>query len=112
MIRGLFRASGLFLLTTLNLNSLENRLKVASGQYLVMTGAYPEDHNGERVRVFNASKIRELCENSGFALEELRGIPTIEPKGRWLDAPLAIAGRFLPSFSKILMAKARKIRPA
>lgn len=103
---------GILLLTVPNLNSLENRLRVASGQYLSLTGAYPEDHFGTHIRQFNAPKLNELCRSTGFEIEEIRGAPTLEPKGAILDKGLAVAARLFPNLSKILMIRARKIRPA
>lgn len=99
---------GLLIFTTPNLNSLENRIRVVAGGYLSMAGAYPEDHFGEHVRVFNLPKIEELCRRTGFRIEEVRGIPTLEPKGRLIDAPLSLAARVLPTLSKLLIVRARK----
>ncbi len=101
---------GFALFTVPNLNCLENRLKVMTGGYLSMAGAYPEDHFGEHVRVFNQAKVQELCSQTGFKIDEIRGVPTLASQGKWLDAPLALAGRFLPGLSKLLMVKATKIR--
>jgi 2-polyprenyl-3-methyl-5-hydroxy-6-metoxy-1,4-benzoquinol methylase len=102
------KREGILLFTVPNLNSLENRLKVLRGAYLGMAGAYPEDHFGSHVRMFNLSKIRELCARTGFALEDVRGIPALEARGRWVDLSLGVAGRVLPGFSKVLMGRARK----
>ncbi len=99
---------GLLLFTTPNLNSLENRIRVVTGGYLAMVGAYPEDHFGESVRVFNLSKIRELCKQTGFEILDLSGIPSIESWGKWIDTPLALFGKVVPSLSKLLMVTARK----
>jgi 2-polyprenyl-3-methyl-5-hydroxy-6-metoxy-1,4-benzoquinol methylase len=99
---------GLLLLTTPNLNSWENRIRVVTGDYLSMTGAYPEDHFGSHVRVFNQKKIRELCEQTGFQLIDVSGVPHLESFGKWLDTPLSWVGKFLPSFSKLLLITAQK----
>jgi len=99
---------GVLIFTTPNLNSLENRVRILAGGYLSMVGAYPEDHFGDHVRVFNLGKIRELCEQTGFVVDEVRGIPTLMPKGRLLDLPLRMAGRVAPSLAKLLIIKARK----
>jgi len=103
---------GILLFTTPNLNSLENRLRVVSGQYLALTGAFPEDHFGTHIRVLNAAKIQELCRQTGFEVEELRGIPTLASKGPVVDLGLATVGRLFPSLSKLLMARARKLSAA
>jgi SAM-dependent methyltransferase len=102
------RPGGTFVFTTPNLNSIENRIRVASGGYLGMTGAYPEDHFGGHVRVFNRQKIDELCGHTGFKVEVIRGIPALGSHGPIWDRSMKVAGRFLPSFSKILMVKAVK----
>ena len=106
------KAEGVLLFSAPNLNSLENRIRVIRGRYPAMVGAYPEDHFGDRVRVFNVEKVQELCRETGFVLEDMRGIFHLEPKSSILSAPLAIAGRMLPGFSKLLVVKARKVRPA
>jgi methionine biosynthesis protein MetW len=101
-------SQGLLLLTIPNLNSLENRLRVVAGGYLNICGAYPEDHFGSHVRVFNLAKIRELLSQTGFKLVDARGVMNLNSYGRWLDRSLGKAGRILPSFSKMLMVTARK----
>jgi methionine biosynthesis protein MetW len=99
---------GTFIFTTPNLNSLENRLKVVTGGYLGMTGAYPEDHFGGHVRIFNIQKIQELCMQTGFVIEEVRGIPVLSSRGKWWDKSMKWTGKVLPGFSKILMVRTRK----
>jgi SAM-dependent methyltransferase len=103
------KVGGLLLFTTPNLNSLENRIRIASGGYLTMVGAYPEDHFGDHIRVFNLSKIKEICRQTGFQLVDVSGIPKLESWGKWVDQSLGIVGRLLPSFSKVLMVTAKKI---
>jgi methionine biosynthesis protein MetW len=102
------KKDGMILFTTPNLNSLENRFRVVAGGYLSMTGAYPEDHFGNRVRVFNLPKIRELCQQTGFELKDVRGVFTMEKRARWIDTPLRIAARVAPTLSKLLIIKAQK----
>lgn len=102
------KKGGLLLFTTPNLNSIENRIRIFSGDYLSHVGAYPEDHYGEYVRIFNLQKIREICDQSSFDLLDVRGIPMTESWGKLLDVPLALIGRAFPSFSKLLMVTARK----
>ena len=99
---------GVFVFTTPNLNSLGNRIRVARGGYLGMAGAYPEDHFGGHVRIFNRSKIEELCQQSGFEIEKVHGIPALNSRGKLWDGSMKLAGRYLPNLSKILMVKARK----
>lgn len=102
------RPGGVFVFTTPNLNSIENRIRVARGGYLGMVGAYPEDHFGGHVRIFNVAKIHELCSQTGFEVEEVQGIPALETRGRIWNGSMKLAGKFLPSWSKILMVKARR----
>ena len=99
---------GIFIFTTPNLNSLENRLKVVTGNYLGMTGAYPEDHFGGHVRIFNIQKIHELCMQTGFVVEDVRGIPVLSSRGKIWDQSMKWTGKVLPGFSKILMVRTRK----
>ena len=106
--RRVLKTGGVLLFTTPNLNSLENRLRVASGGYLSMTGAYPEDHYGNHVRVFNVDKVRELCAQTGFEVSDMRGVFSLEPRARWIDASLRLAARVAPKFSKLLIFKAEK----
>jgi 2-polyprenyl-3-methyl-5-hydroxy-6-metoxy-1,4-benzoquinol methylase len=106
--RRVLKPGGILLFTTPNLNSLENRLRVVTGGYLSMIGAYPEDHYGGHVRVFNVQKVKELCRQTGFELKTVRGVFGLEARARWLDAPLRVAGRVAPTFSKLLMFKAQK----
>jgi methionine biosynthesis protein MetW len=100
---------GIFLFTTPNLNSWENRIQVAKGGYLSMTGAYPEDHFGERVRIFNLAKIQEICDQTGFEIENVSGIPLMTSFGKTIDLSMGVLGKFFPSFSKLFMVTARKI---
>jgi 2-polyprenyl-3-methyl-5-hydroxy-6-metoxy-1,4-benzoquinol methylase len=102
------RPGGVLVFTTPNLNSLDNRLRVLAGGYLGLAGAYPEDHFGGHIRVFNLGKIHELCRQTGFRVEGVRGVPALEPKGKWVDRALGVAGRLAPTLSKLLVVKARK----
>ncbi len=107
--RRVLKTQGLILFSVPNLNSFENRIRVVTGGYLSMAGAYPEDHFGDRVRVFNLAKIRELCNQTGFRLIDVCGIPNLQSRGRWIDGSLGIVGKILPSFSKLLMLTAQRI---
>lgn len=102
------KPGGIFVFTTPNLNSIENRIRVARGGYLGMVGAYPEDHFGGHVRIFNIAKIHELCSQTGFEVEEVEGIAALATRGRVWNRSMRLAGKFLPSWSKILMVKARR----
>lgn len=100
---------GILLFTTPNLNSWENRIQVIKGGYLSMAGAYPEDHFGESVRVFNLTKLREICEQTGFEIENVSGIPLMTSFGKTIDTSLGVLGKLFPSFSKLFMVTAKKV---
>lgn len=102
------KQEGTLLFSTPNLNSFENRMRVIKGDYLSNVGAYPEDHHGQNVRIFNLSKIREICYSTGFEIKDVRGIFTEEPSSKLLSIPLGLASRLIPGFAKFLMVKARK----
>ena len=50
------KKGGQFIFTVSNLNSLGNRIRILSGNYLSSMGAYPEDHHGSSIRAFNIKK--------------------------------------------------------
>ncbi len=99
---------GVLFLTTPNVNHLKNRLRVLKGQYPEGVGAYPEDHFGDHLRVFNLPKIKELCSQTGFKIEEVFGIPTRVPQGTLKDTALGLWGRVFPSLCQLLMIKSVK----
>ena len=107
-MKRVLKDQGIILFTAPNLNSIENRLRIFSGGYLNMVGAYPEDHFGKQVRVFNLKKIRELCDQTGLEVTDMSGILNLETHGKWIDSPLFWVGKKFPSFSKLLMVTARK----
>ena len=97
------RSGGLMFFTVPNLNSLENRIRVVRGQYLSNLGAYPEDHFGQNIRVFNQAKVRELCLQTGFTVEEIQGIdPTRTGFTR-------LASKWAPGLSNQLLVQARTV---
>ena len=102
------KRGGTLFLATPNLNSLENRIRVLTGGYLATVGAYPEDHFGEHVRVFNRAKLNELLQQCGFQIREVRGIPTLRSRGRWLDRGLGWVGRVWPDGSQLLVVRAER----
>ena len=67
------RPGGLMTLTIHNLNSLENRLRILSGNYLHRHGAFPEDYYGAHIRLFNLAKVRELAQGVGLTVQEVTG---------------------------------------
>jgi SAM-dependent methyltransferase len=106
--RRVLKRKGLFLFTIRNVNSLENRIRIAVGQYPQMVGAYPEDHFGDSVRIFNLSKIKELCYQTKFKLLETQGVLALESHGKWMDHSLAWLGKLAPKFSKLMIVAAQK----
>lgn len=100
---------GLFLFSTPNLNSIENRVKVLTGGYLSMSGAFPEDHFGDHIRQFNVPKLEELCARNGFEIEDVVGVHSLLSRGPWVDRGMALLGKVLPEFSKLLIVKARRL---
>jgi 2-polyprenyl-6-hydroxyphenyl methylase/3-demethylubiquinone-9 3-methyltransferase len=106
------KPGGALLLTTVNLNSLANRVHVLTGGYLRDLGAYPEDHHGDQVRVFNLAKLRELAERSGFAIERVRGVPTLRAPGAWARPAWKAWSRWWPQGARLLLARARKLPSA
>lgn len=103
------KPGGFLLFTTPNLNSLENRVRILTGGYLAMTGAYPEDHFGGNVRVFNLTKIKELCQQTGFKFKSARGLAKLGSWGVLLDQAVGMAGRLMPNISKLLVVTVQKI---
>lgn len=88
---------GVLVLSTPNLNSLENRIRVPLGRSLPMWGAYPDDRHGSHVRVLNKMKLEELLSRTGFRGEAFAGMN----QGR-----LAQLLDPLPTLSKMLLARA------
>ena len=102
------RPGGQLLMSVSNLNSLKNRIQVVTGGFLSRMGAYPEDHFGESIRPFNLHKIQDLCQQTGFQIEEIRGVPaTLAPKpaARLLSG----IGLIFPQLSDILFVAAQKM---
>ena len=91
------KSSGVLLFSVPNLNSLENRLRVLAGGYVNATGAFPEDHSGDRIRLFNLAKIREICAHTGFRIDD------IKPIQRPL---LKSVAKLAPGLSEIFVVKA------
>ena len=102
------KPNGILLFTTPNLNSLSNRINVLTGGYLDRLGAFPDDHFGEHIRVFNLQKIQELCAHTGFKVQEVIGVPAVARQTlRYrLLQPLVKA---LPQLGELLIVKAKRL---
>jgi len=92
---------GVLVISTPNLNSLGNRLRVLAGRSLPMWGAHPGDLHGSHVRVLNAASIRRLLEGAGFRVDRIEGVDL----GRLGAAVL----RPWPTLSHLLLLKCTKV---
>jgi SAM-dependent methyltransferase len=91
---------GVLILSTPNLNSLANRLRVLAGRPLPMWGAFPDDRHGCHIRVFNAAKLEQLLHRTAFRPSVVTGIN----QPRWAR-PLNEA----PALSELLLVKAVRL---
>lgn len=90
---------GVLVMSTPNLNSLENRFRVLFGKPLPMWGAYPADRHGSHVRVLNKPKAIELLRRAGFRPVEVAAMN----QGRL--APILDRA---PTLSKMILFRAVK----
>ncbi len=102
------KPGGSLILSFSNLNSLDNRIQVLKGGYISGLGAYPHDQHGDRLRVFNLTKLRELLERAGFEWVEARGVPEESKKNPFLNTAFLMAGKILPQINEVILVKARK----
>ena len=100
---------GSLLFSALNLNRLENRVKMLQGKAISEAGAFPEDHAGDRIRHFNEAKLRELCKETGWLIEACVSLPVLKSKGKWVDRSLMALARLTPGLGALLLVRARKI---
>ena len=99
-IHRLLVPGGLLILSTPNLNSLANRIRVLCGRPLPMWGAFPDDRHGTHVRVLNKTKIVELLDRTGFQVVGLEGI-NLSRLGKLMDRA--------PSWSEMLLVRAERV---
>lgn len=95
--------AGVLVLSTPNLNSLANRVRVPLGRPLPMWGAYPSDRHGSHVRVLNKAKVEELLARTGFRPVAFAGMNTGR-LARVLDP--------FPTISKMILVRALAEKPA
>lgn len=107
-VHRVLRPEGVFVFTVPNLNSIRNRIRVLQGNFLENYGSFPEDHDGENIRVFNLRKVRELCSFTGFEILKVSGVAsTLEVSTRHL-LKTGIS-KALPQLSEMLVVRARRI---
>lgn len=104
-INRVLKPQGILVFSAVNLNSLTNRLRVFGGGYLSGFGAFPDDHNGRRIRVFNIQKIREICSHTGFQIQRISAAPksASESLGSRFSRPLA---KLVPGLGELLLVRA------
>jgi 2-polyprenyl-3-methyl-5-hydroxy-6-metoxy-1,4-benzoquinol methylase len=110
-VRRVLVPGGVLLLTTPNLASLENRIRLLLGVYPRWVDA---ELAGEgHVRAYTAPVLRRQLERIGFRVEALTGnfVPVVPQQflNDVLFPPLARTGDWLPRLSQGLVVKARSV---
>ena len=104
------RAKGVLILTTPNLASLENRLRVLLGIQPLWVDFKLEKSSGH-IRAYTPSALKEQLEEVGFKVEKQTGnfVPIWQLRWNDLNCPwLRLTGDWLPSLSQCIIIKARK----
>lgn len=110
-VRRVLAPGGVLLLTTPNLASLENRIRL-------LLGVYPRWVDSElagegHVRAYTAPVLRRQLERIGFSVEAVTGnfVPVVPQQflNDVLFPPLARTGDWLPRLSQGLVVKARSV---
>jgi ubiquinone/menaquinone biosynthesis C-methylase UbiE len=109
-LRRVLSPGGVLVLTTPNLGSLENRLRLLLGRYPIWVEVALSDQG--HVRAYTLPTLRGHLTSRGFAVEAIVGnwLPLLPQ--RWMDdvrhPALARTGDWFPSLSQGLVAKARR----
>lgn len=108
------RPHGIVVVTTPNLASFENRLRLLAGRYPIWVEYSLSDQG--HVRAYTLPTLRAHLQSRGFAVETITGnwVPVL-PQRLVNDVRfpiLARSGDWLPSLSQCLIASARRLGPA
>ena len=109
-LRRVLRPGGVLVLTTPNLASIENRLRLLFGRYPIWVEYALSDQG--HVRAYTLPTLRSHLRSTGFQVEEIGGnwVPLVPQ--RWTDdlrvPALARTGDWFPTLAQVLVAKGRQ----
>ncbi len=95
------KPKGFILISTPNLNSIPNRLRILFGFPIPTLGYHPDTFCGDHIRIFNKGTLSKLLQKNGFKPTKWIGISL-------LPYPLRQIFKKLPTLSDILLVKAVK----